>query len=364
MKSRSQRKVTFILPDYYRHPIGGYIVVYNYANYLAARGWLVTILYSIPSYSSGSRLRHLRRTLWLALVRRSRSPKISWFRFSPGVRLKFMTSPLANSVPEADAIVATAWQTAGLVAAMPAEKGAKFYLVQHHEIWSGPEREVNATFSLPLNGVAISKWLLPIVKGLGMASAYHIPNGLDHSQFRDLSLHRSQHILSLYHHEAFKGVEDAFECFRIVRETIPDLRITMFGTMRRGRDIPEWIDYVREPTGDRLVNLYNSAQVYVSASLAEGWALPPAEAMSCGCLFVGTDSGGCRDFAENGKTALLSPPRRPDLLAANLIRALSGGRDIDLIRERGTDYIGQFTWERSGSALETLFNTTICGAAT
>ncbi|WP_281011427.1 hypothetical protein [Lichenibacterium minor] len=36
------------------------------------------------------------------------------------------------AVPDADATIATAWQTADPVGSLPPSKGAKFYLIQHY----------------------------------------------------------------------------------------------------------------------------------------------------------------------------------------------------------------------------------------
>jgi glycosyltransferase involved in cell wall biosynthesis len=347
-------RVVFVLPAFHREPIGGYIVVYNYANYLARNGWLVDIVYPRSFGRPTSALARLKRRLWPIKMRLKNRPMVPWFDFAPGVRLRLLREWSAAAIPAAEIIVATGWQTARPVAELPTRNGSKFYLVQHHEVWSGGDDEVNETFRLPFKVIAISKWLVGITTEHGARSVAHIPNGLDHSQFRNLRNPRPVDIVSLYNSTSFKGVTDALDALEKVRQAASSIRVTMFGTPPRGPDIPSWIEYVQQPTGEKLVNLYNSAKIYLSASLKEGWALPPAEAMACGCLFVGTDSGGCRDFAEDGVTALLSPPAHPDQLASNLIRALSGGQETEEIRKRGEESIREFTWARSGQALDKL----------
>jgi glycosyltransferase involved in cell wall biosynthesis len=353
--SKAPYHAVFVLPAFHREPIGGYVVVYNYANYLARSGWLVDILYPRSFDRPASALARLKRRLWPIATMIKNRPLVPWFNFAPGVRLQLLREWRFSAVPDADVVIATGWQTASPVSQLPARKGTKFYLVQHHEIWSGSEEDVNATYRLPLKVIAISKWLVGVVTEHGAHSVAHIPNGLDHTQFRNLGRERSVQIISLYHHLNYKGVGDAIDALEKVREAMPNLRATMFGTPPRGAEIPGWIEYVQGPTGEKLVELYNSALIYLSASLKEGWALPPAEAMACGCLFVGTDSGGCRDFAEDGGTALLSPPSDPNRLASNLIYALSGEPRIEAIRKRGEKAIQEFTWERSGKALCELF---------
>ena len=68
---------------------------------------------------------------------------------------------------------ATAWQTAEYVAEYAAAKGAKFYLIQHHEVFGGTQQRleprVNATWHLPLRKVVISQWLAEFGDEMGPA---------------------------------------------------------------------------------------------------------------------------------------------------------------------------------------------------
>ena len=121
------------------------------------------------------------------------------------------------------------------------------------------------------------------------------------------------------------------------------------------RSLPAWIEYNYDPTQQELVNsVYNGSSIYVCPSWQEGFGLPPAEAMACGCAIAVTDSGGVRDFADHEVTALISPPKQPAALAANVIRLLE---DNDLrirLAEAGHERIQQLTWERSTDLLEKL----------
>ena len=102
----------------------------------------------------------------------------------------------------------------------------------------------------------------------------------------------------------------------------------------------------------KLVQIYNSVSIFLSSSLAEGFALPPAEALACGCAVVATDSGGIREYAEHGKTALLSPPGHPEALAQNLLRVLEDDGLRMQLAKQGHEKIKEFTWERSTDLLE------------
>jgi glycosyltransferase involved in cell wall biosynthesis len=112
------------------------------------------------------------------------------------------------------------------------------------------------------------------------------------------------------------------------------------------------MEYLRNLPETALVEIYNRCRVFVCSSLAEGFALPPAEAMACGCAVAMTDCGGNRDYAEHGMTALLSPPGNPEALAKNILRLLADDSLRVGLAQAGYARIREFTWERSADLLE------------
>jgi glycosyltransferase involved in cell wall biosynthesis len=74
--------------------------------------------------------------------------------------------------------------------------------------------------------------------------------------------------------------------------------------------------------------------------------------MACGAALVSTDNGGVRAYADDGKTALLSPPKDPVKLADNALKLLRNNNLRIHIAQRGHDHIQQFTWDRATDALE------------
>jgi hypothetical protein len=55
-----------------------------------------------------------------------------------------------------------------------------------------------------------------------------------------------------------------------------------------------------------LARRLRDARYFLSMDAMEGFGLPMLEAMACGCAVAGWDSGGCRQFAEPGRNALLA----------------------------------------------------------
>ena len=316
-------RVTFVLPGYFAMPIGGYRVVYEYADYLAARGHAVTIVF--PKHPAGfgnlGLVEAVKKRLWNLKTRLRNRPLVPWHSLHPDIKLALVPTVQDRFIPDGDITVATGWRTARPVADLSQTKGAKFYLIQHHETWDGPEEEVNATWRLPLHKIVISRWLLELGGQLGASELRHIPNGIDTRRFHIITPPemRRMSILSLYHSETFKGLTDALAVLRNYHEHYPDVPVAMFGAQPRGSDVPDWMQYVANPKQDALVrDIYNQHAVYFGAKSRGRMGAAPAEGMACGCAFVGTDIGGFRDYAIHDDTALLSPPGDREGLLRNL----------------------------------------------
>jgi hypothetical protein len=146
-------RVTFVLPSYEPRPSGGFKVVYEYANRLAERGHAVTLVHPWTGAGPrGSVSARARRSRFYAQARRG----VAWFEFRPGVTYSLVRTLDPDALPDGDALLATGWRTAGIVASAEETKGTGFYLVQSYETWDGPKEEVDSTFRLPLHKVVVA----------------------------------------------------------------------------------------------------------------------------------------------------------------------------------------------------------------
>jgi len=283
-------------------------------------------------------------------------PKVYWQPIDPRVQMLYVPEPTAKYVPNADAVFATWWATAEIVAELPKSKGQKFYLIMDFYPYHASKSQLQNTWRLPLKKVAISSWLFRMVieSGVPDNDIMNIPIGIDHQRFRlsqDIAA-RSKKVAMMYSKANYKSPKDGLKALEICKQKHANLEVTVFGPSSRPKGLPSWIKYVANASEEDLVKIYNSSRIFLSSSLAEGFALPPAEAMACGCAVVATDSGGIREYAEHEKTALLSPPGNPEALAKNLLRVLE---DDDLrirLAKAGNERIKEFTWERSTNLLE------------
>jgi glycosyltransferase involved in cell wall biosynthesis len=349
--------ITFVLPGWSIHkPIGGFKVVYEYANRLAERGHEINVVHPLLLFSDEARLKQKMKKCALQMAKHFlRRDKVKWFKVSSKVNILIAPSLREENIPKGDVIIATAWQTAEWVNRYNQDKGEKFYLIQHYENWSGSEERVKATWKMPLKKIVIARWLEEKAKELGEQVVAYIPNGLDFEQFhitQPIEKRNPKRIGMLYHKYDWKGSQDGIEALKLVKEKFPDLEAVFFSVFSPDEDIPAWVEFYENPKPTQMVELYNSCRIFLHPSWSEGWPLPPAEAMACGCALVTTDSLGVREYALHEKTALISEPKNPEKLSHNIIRML---RDNDLrisLAESGHKFIKNFTWEKAVNEFE------------
>jgi glycosyltransferase involved in cell wall biosynthesis len=348
--------VHFVLPTDGTVPVGGYKVVYEYANGLVRRGHDVTVTHTF--YLQPSQVRLLRQPRhWLTFIKRwalRRYAPEAWFKLDPAVKLRFVPWLHPWFMPKSDAIVATSWETAEWVAKYSDRYGRRFYLIQHFEDWSGDRDQVLRTWRLPLHKIVISRWLEALVAQHGESSSY-ITNGLDFNAFGvDVDpVGRDPHsVAMLYHQSAWKGSRYGLEALQQVHAQCPSMTATLFGVTPPPADLPRWVSYHQLPSQHLLREIYNRAAIFLAPSLTEGWGLPPAEAMICGAAVVLTDVDGHREFAQADVNALMCPPANADALAQGVLALM---RDSTLrlrLVQAARISIQSFTWQRACEAME------------
>ena len=353
-------RIVFALPAYHAGPIGGYIVHYQYADLLARLGHEVTVLF--PRQADGT-VSGLEGLLWAAYVRLRNRPLVRWLPSDTTVKLRLVRDLSPRVLPDADVLIATAWQTALPLAAAPRRCGRKFYIVYDYEhlMTAGmAERQlIESTYALPFGIVATSGVVADTVRRCGGTPLAVVPCGLDFSAFgMDVAPEQREPFTVGFpmRSEPFKGAADAIEAAAILRTRYGErLRVTAFGSRRLG--LPEWIEWLDYPSQPALRRFYNAQSVFLLPSHFEGWGLPGVEAMACGAAVVTADNGGCRDYAFDGETASVVLPRQPQGLADAVGRLFEDdGLRIRLARA-GERFVQRFQWRDAAERLNAVLST-------
>lgn len=312
-------KIGFILPMPTKKIVGGYKVVYEYANYLAKKGHNVSIIYDSHK---GKNSRHL-PPLFVFLLRNylcKTEPR--WFSLSNTInKVNLYTLESGKKfLNRFDTIVATAAETAIFVNKLSVKN--KVYLIQDFENnWSLSYDSLVKTYNYNMNLVVISKWLKDKITKLTDRPIHYIPNGIDTSIFYNRRFKRQVHsICMLYHLDKRKDFNTGYKVIKQVKSKYPDLIVNIFGTPKRPQEWPEWIHYFRYAKPTQVSELMNKSTVFLCSSKVEGFGLTGLESMFCGCTFVTTDCGGIREYASDNNS-LISDVGNADSLVSNICLA-------------------------------------------
>ena len=335
-------KITFLCP--HLRIAGGVRAILTYADRLTAEGHQVDVV--VPAKGRG-------RAFWRSLT--GAGP--DWI---PGFRARvvWVDRWRPSALPDGDAIIATAWQSAAAVAAAPARCGRKFYFVQHYEsLYHGQAEAVDATYRLPLRKIVISTWLRDVMRARFASEAEVLVTPVDPMLFHAVPVTVATsrpRVLMLHHDYAWKGTADGFETVARVKRHVSGLYLVGFGlTVPRG---PAGYDeFHADLPQDELATLYSGCEIYLCPSWDEGLGMPPMEAMACGAALVTYDNGGCRDYALDGETALVARRRDVGDLALKLERLAADAELRARIASAGATFIrNTFDWGRAVQRMEEI----------
>ena len=112
--------------------------------------------------------------------------------------------------------------------------------------------------------------------------------------------------------EAFKLIERS-DAVLWIRGDVPD--------EYRKRINDKRVKIIPPVLPDKLVELYQAADVFVQPSIDEGFGMTVFEALACGLPLVVTENVGAKDLLNN-KVSIIVPIRNPEALAEALLRAI------------------------------------------
>ncbi len=175
-----------------------------------------------------------------------------------------------------------------------------------------------------------------IIAQMGVAEEqlHIVPVGVDHERFKPLPhvARRPHRIMTTASADVpLKGLRPLLEALAKVR-TEHVIEVTIVGKQREGSVLPELLkrlgleDVVTFESGvsdDRIVELYNEAEMVVVPSLYEGFSIPAIEAMACGTPLITTTGGALPEVVgPSGDAALTVPPNDPSALALAILEVL------------------------------------------
>jgi glycosyltransferase involved in cell wall biosynthesis len=293
-----RRRITFVLP--HLSFSGGNKITLTYAEALANRGHEVTVVHGqLPSLKARIAARFFPRAAHV-------------HRPAANVRLIQATGPLAEIdkfLPDANAVIATWWETVEAVSRAPASKGRKFHLVQGHEVWSYLPARAADVYRLPFHKIVVSNWLLGLMRErYGSSELSLVMNPVDVGRFAWIERSRRQvpTVGTVYSLTPVKNSAMALEAVRLARAQLPDLRLVCFGAdeLPKEFDLP-FVEYSERPAQEAIPDLYRSCDFWLFTSTEEGFGLPILEAMAVGTPVIASHAGAAPELVTPTTGALV-----------------------------------------------------------
>ncbi len=161
-----------------------------------------------------------------------------------------------------------------------------------------------------------------------------------------------------------KGFDVLLQAFRLVRQRLPEARLTIAGEgpegarlreMASSLGLAEAVLFAGLVTGDAKADLFARACLFVSSARREPFANANLEAMAMGKPMVATRVGGNPEMVEDGVSGLLVEPEDPEGLAAAILRLLDEPERAEAMGRAARRRAEAFSWERMVDRYEALY---------
>ena len=321
-------RLNFLLHDVSRdNPFGGIKQQYELANRLADLGYDVAIYHSL-NFEARSALSPRSIAGLLNHNLRGRST-VRWFALNDRVRCLFVPRIKPALLRSADVTIMSSARVAERVARRTTRTGRLVYVVYEFPVWRHGTEDlrralIGALKRHDIDYIASSFAVEEMLGEVGTRPVAKITCGIDLPDQRLIpsTLDRDPVIGFALRPEPYKGAQVMLEAIRLVSRANPQARFECFGRFHGSLTVPENLHLRGYLDDDELMTFYRRCMIFVSPSYAEGWGLTAAEAMANGAAVVVTEDGGSRDFAINGETAMVVPPRDPSKIASAIAMLL------------------------------------------
>jgi alpha-1,3-rhamnosyl/mannosyltransferase len=169
-----------------------------------------------------------------------------------------------------------------------------------------------------------------------------VPNAVDPLFTAEGPKQDGDYLLAVATLEPRKNLARAAEAARLAGVELRVVGARGWGGVEAAGDGVRWLGRVPD---EELATLYRGARCLVYPSLYEGFGIPVAEAMACGCPVVTSRGSAMADVADGA--AVLVDPLDPPAIAAGVDEAVA--RRAELVA-RGLERAAAFTWDRAAAA--------------
>lgn len=267
----------------------------------------------------GNRLNAMGTEVQILLDEHS-SPRCTWMRVDPPVRV--LPDGLRDPFDVAMHVDERQWW---VLQSMPNVDRRIFYALHDGVLYDKAGAFESAVADVDAI-LANSRWTAERIALRCGHNPIVVLGGIDRSVFSPRHVARSRELLCSGDARPWKGTEEL--------RRVADRAEMSLTEMRRV-----------QARQHALADLISSAEMFLVGSEHEGFGQPGLEALACGTPLVTTDNGGCREYAENGVTALVVPYGDEDAMVRAITRLRRDDGLRQTIRANGLRMVeSRFSW--------------------
>jgi glycosyltransferase involved in cell wall biosynthesis len=359
-------RITFVCPNL--DLSGGSRVLATYATRLSNRGHEVVVVSVEPPWPPWPR----RLARWLrGQGRPGGAPGPSHF---DGLDVDLRRAGPADrcgpaTLPDADVVIATWWQTAEWLENAPAAKGVKVLFAQGYETYEWmPADRIKRVWRLPFHKIVVARWLKELAsREFGDDHASLVPNAVDLRQFDVPERVKPARptVGVVYSPARFRGCDIVFEAIAQARRRLPDLRVLAFGShpLSERLPLPPDTEFAFMPSQEAITRIYAACTAWLFGSRQEGFGLPILEAMACRAPVIATPGGAAPELLSAGG-GFLVPHDDPAAMAEKIIQLCeldtTGWRRLS---REAYSIAAAYTWDDAAAGFEAALTQALGQAA-
>ena len=153
--------------------------------------------------------------------------------------------------------------------------------------------------------------------------------------------------------EKHYGVDRVLRAFALVQKRIPEAELIVagdgperFALEQLARELClKNTQFTGRVDHQRVVELYDSADIFLNGSEIDNQPLSILEAFACGLPVVTTDAGGIPDMVTNERTALVVSRGAHEQLAAGALRLIDDPAVAQRMIQQGREECRKYEWE-------------------
>lgn len=234
-------------------------------------------------------------------------------------------------------------------------------------------RMIRGTLQRAAALVVPSGFLQEVFDGHGLRSEI-VPNIIDLERFhpaQDGERPAAHHLVVARNLEPIYDIPTALRAFALIRESLPDVRLTVAGSgPQRGElealcselRIGERVHFCGARDRDEMAALYRSAAVVINPSRVDNMPNSVLEAMASGVPVASTNVGGVPFILRENITGLMVPAGNPVALAKAVLRILGDTQLAGRLAAAATLDVQKYAWPRVRERWSDVYAAALAGA--